>query len=160
MSRSLDRYDLEILRHLQRDARQTNQQLSEAVALSASACLARVRRLEKEGLIDGYAARLALARIAPHVEVVAQVTLGYHSPRDFRRFDEAVSRRPEVVEALQVNGAFDYLLRLVCRDVNAYRDLIDELTRADLGIERITTQVVLSRTKPFAGYALESLDPF
>ena len=158
-TRRLDRYDLEILRELQRNARQTNQQLSEAVALSASACLARVRRLEKTGLVRAYVADLNLEKVAPYVEVVAQVTLRDHSLLDFRRFDQAVAEMPEIVEALQVNGPFDYLIRIVCRDVPAYRDLIDHLTGAYFGIERITSQVVLSRTKHFSGYPIERLEP-
>jgi len=157
--RRLDRYDLQILRELQGNARQTNQQLSEVVALSASACLARVRRLERDGLVRAYVADLNLERIASYVEVVAQVTLRDHSPLDFRRFDQAVAAMPEIVEALQVNGPFDYLVRIVCRDVPAYRDLIDALSGADQGVERITSQVVLSRTKHFAGYPLDRLEP-
>src|SRR3990167_10487517 len=83
---ALDRLDLKILAILQAQGRVTNQALAEQVGLSASACLARVRRLEAAGLIQGYHARLDIERIRPTVTVFGEVTLKSHRPADHPAF--------------------------------------------------------------------------
>jgi DNA-binding Lrp family transcriptional regulator len=114
---SLDRIDLKILAILQEDGRITNQALAEKVALSPSACLARVRRLEADGLILGYHARLDVERIRPTVTVYGEVTLKSHRPADLLKFEAVLAQIPEVIEAAQVSGPFDYLIKVVSPDV-------------------------------------------
>ena len=104
---ALDRIDLRILAALQADARITNQALADAVGLSPSACLTRVRRLEATGLILGYHARLAVERIRPAVTVFGEVTLKSHRPADLAVFEAELQEIPEVVEASQVSGPFE-----------------------------------------------------
>lgn len=153
----LDAIDLEILRQLQADAKQTNQQLADSVSLSPSACLARVRRLEKVGVIARYRADVELPRIAPHVHIIAHVTLEHHRSEDFKRFDRVVSEMPEIVEAHQINGPFDYVLHVVCRDIERYREINDQLIENPLSILKIESHVALATTKRFTGYALNTL---
>src|SRR6185295_20094295 len=95
----LDRIDRKILAALQADARLTNQALSEAVALSPSACLARVRRLERSGVIQGYHARLDPFALDVGLVLYAEVTLDGHTPAELARFEEAIVALPQVVEA-------------------------------------------------------------
>lgn len=149
---TVDARDLAILRELQADGRLTNQALSDKVGLSASATLARTKRLEKAGVITGYGAHIDRGKLGPSVTVFAEVTLKRHHPEDFTRFDQVLAETPEVVEAAQVSGAYDYLIRVVTRDVPAWNDLVDRLTEADAGADKIVSRVMMKAAKPFAGY--------
>ena len=146
---SLDRIDLKILANLQADGRITNQALADKVALSPSACLARVRRLEAEKLILGYHARLDIERIRPTVTVYGEVTLKSHRPADLLRFEAVLSEIPEVVEAAQVSGPFDYLIKVVCPDVRAWGELADRLLQEGLGVDKIASHILMKDAKPF-----------
>jgi DNA-binding Lrp family transcriptional regulator len=151
---ALDAIDRKILAQLQATGRITNQALAEVVALSPSACLARVRRLEGSGVIEGYHAHLSPERLGPSVVIFAPVSLKSQHPRDMARFEAAVNALPEVIEAAQVSGAFDFLLKVVTRDVHAWRELADWLIEADLGVDKITSHVLMKQSKAFAGYPL------
>lgn len=148
---SLDRIDLKILTFLQADGRITNQALADKVALSPSACLARVRRLETEGLILGYHAHLDIERIRPTVTVYGEVTLKSHRPADLLKFEAALAEIPEVVEAAQVSGPFDYLIKVVSPDVRAWGELADYLLQEGLGVDKIASHILMKDAKPFRG---------
>ena len=83
----LDRLDLKILAALQLDGRMTNVKLAQAVGLSPTPCLQRVRRLEAAGYIKGYGAAIDLARLGPHIVVFTEITLRSHGREDFLRFE-------------------------------------------------------------------------
>ncbi|WP_309643939.1 Lrp/AsnC family transcriptional regulator [Phenylobacterium sp.] len=148
---TLDRLDLRILAILQADGRITNQALAQQVALSASACLARVRRLEADGLIQGYHARLDIERIRPTVTVYGEVTLKSHRPADLLAFEAVLAEIPEVVEAAQVSGSFDYLIKVVAPDVRAWGDLADRLLQEGLGVDKIASHILMKDAKPYRG---------
>jgi DNA-binding Lrp family transcriptional regulator len=153
----LDRINLRILALLQAKARITNQALAEAVHLSPSPCLERVRRLEAAGVIRGYRAEIDLDRVCTHVRVFAQVTLENHRPEDFRRFAEAIRRIPEVVAADKISGPFDYALSMVCCGIGHCHALSESLIASELGIAKFVGHVVLETAKPFAGLPLDTL---
>ena len=148
---ALDRLDLRILAILQADGRITNQALAEKVALSPSACLARVRRLEADGLILGYHARLDIERIRPTVTIYGEVTLKSHRPADLAAFEAVLSEIPEVVEAAQVSGPFDYLIKVVTHDVRAWGALADRLLQEGLGVDKIASHILMKDAKPYRG---------
>ena len=148
---ALDRIDLKILAALQADGRITNQALADQVALSPSACLSRVRRLEREGFIQGYHARLDIERIRPTLTVYGEVTLKSHRPAELLAFEAALAAIPEVVEAAQVSGPFDYLIKAVCPDVRAWGELADRLLQEDLGVDKIASHILMKDAKPFTG---------
>ncbi|MDO9432039.1 MAG: Lrp/AsnC family transcriptional regulator [Phenylobacterium sp.] len=148
---ALDRLDLRILAILQADGRITNQALAEQVALSPSACLARVRRLEADGLILGYHARLDIERIRPTVTIYGEVTLKSHRPADMAAFEAVLSDIPEVVEAAQVSGPFDYLIKVVTHDVRAWGALADRLLQEGLGVDKIASHILMKDAKPYRG---------
>lgn len=148
----LDRIDRRILAALQSDGRLTNQALSERVALSPSACLARVRRLERLGVIQGYHARLDPFMIDVGMVLFAEVTLKRHGAEDLARFEAAIDAVPEIVEASHVTGAYDYLLKIVAADMTEWTSIADGLTGSALGVERIVTHVLMSKPKIFVGY--------
>lgn len=148
----LDRIDRRILAALQADARLTNQALSERVALSPSACLARVRRLEQAGVIQGYHARLDPFALDVGLVLYAEVTLEGHSPSELALFERAVTSTPAIVEASHVTGAYDYLLKVVVADMAEWTKLAEALTSSDIGVDRISTHVMMNKPKFFVGY--------
>lgn len=148
----LDRIDRRILAALQEDARLTNQALSERVALSPSACLARVRRLERAGVIQGYHARLDPFALDIGLVLYADITLEGHSPAELARFEQTIAGLPQVVEASHVTGAFDYILKVVVADMAEWTRIAERLTAAELGVDRINTHLVMRKPKFFTGY--------
>lgn len=150
----LDRIDRRILATLQADGRITNQALAEQVALSPSACLARVRHLEKAGVIEGYGARLNPWSMEASLILYAEVWLKGHHPDDLARFEAAIADIPEIVEASYVSGPFDYLIKVVVPDMASWIELSEGLIARDLGADKIITHVLMKKTKRFTGYPI------
>ena len=139
----LDRIDLKILYELQKDGRITNVNLSEAVGLSPSPCLMRVKRLEQAGLIKGYSAQIELAKLGDTLMVFTEVTLADHRRTDFGRFEDAVRRVDEIIECHLVSGGYDYLLKFVTRGIVHYQEIIERLLEQNVGIEKYFSYVVI-----------------
>ncbi len=153
----IDRLDLKILEALQLDGRQPIQALAERVAMSASGCHSRLRRLEAAGVIQRYLTELRLQAIGPSLVTFAEVTMANHRPTDFDAFEKAVATVPEVVEAYQVAGQCDYLIKVVTRDMEAYRVVTEALLAKDIGILQIKSTVVMKLAKRFAGVPLAGI---
>lgn len=139
----LDRIDIRILSELQRNGRISNSDLADAVGLSASPCLQRVRKLESAGYIAGYGAQLDLARLGEPQVVFTQITLASHRREDFIRFEAAVRALDELLEAHLVSGGFDYLLKFMTRGISEYQGLMDGLLAQELGITKYFSFIVL-----------------
>jgi Lrp/AsnC family transcriptional regulator, regulator of ectoine-degradation genes len=152
-----DETDLRILKRLQMDARMSNVKLAAAVHLSPSACLERLRRLEKAGVIARYVADFDLGRVSGAVMLFVEVVLKNHREADFERFLAAIRRRREVLECFKIGGRVDYLMRVMCRNIAHYNELSDYMSRGELGVEKFHGHVVLARDKAFAGYPLDLL---
>jgi Lrp/AsnC family transcriptional regulator, regulator of ectoine-degradation genes len=143
MSRlGLDDRDIAILSVLTREGRISKAELAKRVNLTATPCWQRLKRLEDAGLITGYRAEIALARIAPHVTVFVTIELESHRPENFQHFERAVVRLDEVVNCWSLGGGYDYLLQVVTRDLAAYQALIDELLESRAGVKRYFSYVV------------------
>jgi DNA-binding Lrp family transcriptional regulator len=140
---SLDRFDLKILVHLQREGRCSNVELAEAVGLSPSPCLQRTKRLQDIGVIRGYGADIVLETLGSHVVVFSEVTIGSHRPADFRKFEAGVGKFGEIVECYNVSGGYDYLLKIVAPGVAHFQALMEQLLDADIGIEKFSSRIVL-----------------
>jgi DNA-binding Lrp family transcriptional regulator len=139
----LDQIDVNILAQLQRQGRMGNNDLAEAVGLSPSPCLHRVRRLESAGYITGYSAHLNLAKLGDPQVVFTQVTLSNHTREDFLRFESAMAAQEELLEAHLVSGGFDYLLKFITRGIAEYQALMDSLLARELGIAKYFSFIVL-----------------
>ncbi len=140
----LDAIDRQILDILREDARIPNVDLADAVGLSPSPCLRRVRRLEEAGVIRGYRADIAPEADGRGFLAFATVTLTRHERDAVDAFEDAVARAPGVVEAHHLAGTSDYLLRVEVEDLAAY-DRFSREDAADLpGLGSLTTHVVLS----------------
>jgi DNA-binding Lrp family transcriptional regulator len=139
----LDRIDINILAELQRNGRVTNSDLADRVGLSASPCLARVKRLERAGYIAGYGARINLAKLFRVQVVYTSVTLVNHRREDFDKFEFGLRSIDELSECHLVSGGFDYLLKFVVRDVAHYQSLIELLLDRNIGISKYFSYIVI-----------------
>ncbi|WP_158554647.1 Lrp/AsnC family transcriptional regulator [Methylovirgula sp. 4M-Z18] len=153
----LDQIDMRIIDRLQSDGRMTNQELADAVGLSASPCLQRVKRLEKTGIISSYHAYIDLGKVCRHVDVIAAVTLNNHGLEDFETFEKMVLAMRYVVECTKVSGPIDYLVRFVCPDISSYQMLSDELLRLGPKIGNLSSYIVLKTTKRYTNVSLDDL---
>ena len=155
----LDRLDLRILAHLQRNGRVTNVDLADAVGLSPSPCLIRVKRLEKAGYIAGYGAHLRLEKLGDTMTVFTEVTLADHHREDFFRFEAAIRDVDEILECHLVSGGYDYLLRFLTRGVNHYQKVIEGLLERNIGIEKYFSYIVIKSPFIKTHCAIERLFP-
>ena len=139
----LDRFDKAILDQLQRDGRISNVQLAALVNLSESACLRRVRVLEKAGLIERYVALLDQKEAGLTGTVFVHIVLGREEQSDLAAFESAVQNIPEVMESYLMTGEFDYLLRVVVSDMADFERIHhSELTRLP-GVARVNSSVAI-----------------
>jgi Lrp/AsnC family leucine-responsive transcriptional regulator len=146
-SGALDRFDRDILRALQGDGRLTIQELSDRVGLSPSPVSRRLRRLEAEGVIRGYAALIDEAALGYGVSVFVSVRLDRQVDEALARFESAVQAFPEVVDCWLMTGARDYLLRVATADLAEFeRFLTGRLTRIP-GVAAIESSIPLRRVK-------------
>lgn len=145
--RALDAIDRKILALLQENARLANVELAEAVGLSPSPCLRRVRDLEEAGVIRRYVTLLDPAQLGLPVSIFVSVTLERQVEQALERFESAILKRPEVMECYLMTGDADYLLRIVTADLSGYeRFLIDHLTRVP-GVSSIKSSFALKQVK-------------
>jgi DNA-binding Lrp family transcriptional regulator len=153
----LDRIDIRILSHLQRNGRVTNVDLADAVGLSPSPCLIRVKRLEKAGYVTGYGAHVQLEKLGDIQVVFTQVTLSDHRREDFARFEAAVRNVDEIVECHLVSGGFDYLLKFVTRSVTHYHSIAEDVLRQGVNIEKYFSYIVIKSPLVRSHYPIEKL---
>ena len=143
----IDAKDWELLAYLQNHARASNVELANAVHLSPSPCLARVRKLEKSGLIRRYVTLLDPLKIGLTVSVFIQVRLEKQVEPALNAFEKAMGERPEVMECYLMTGDADYLLRVVVSDVQALeRFIVDFLSRVP-GVGNIKSSFALKQVK-------------
>ena len=144
---NLDITDLRILKELQRDANLTNVELAAKINLSPSPTLARVKRLEAEGVISSYVALANPHALGLKVNVFVRVSLEKQEAKALEKFEQAVSHFDEVMEVYLMTGDEDYLLRIVVPDLQALeRFILENLTRIP-GIKNIKSSFALKQVK-------------
>jgi Lrp/AsnC family leucine-responsive transcriptional regulator len=148
---NLDEVDVEILRLLQENGRMTNADVSRQIGLSPPSILQRIRKLEKSGVIERYQAILGRRELGYSLMVIAHVSLKLHQDKPLDGFVEAVCQVPEVVECLNVSGEFDFMLRILVSDMDAYESLIRERLSAIPEVGRIQSSFVLGIGKENRG---------
>ena len=139
----LDRTDRAIITALQENARLSNVELSNAVNLSASACLRRVANLEKSGIISGYHAELNNQYLGYDVIILVQVTLDGQSAKTLSEFEQAVLNIPNLMACFLMAGAKDYILRIAAKDVSDYGEIHTHYLSALPHVRSIESNFVL-----------------
>ncbi len=143
----LDRTDRNILKNLQADGRISNVALAKKANLTTTPCLERVRRLERDGYIMGYSARLNPQLLEASLLVFVEINLLRTSPGAFREFRRQAIQLPELLECHLVSGNFDYLLKARVRDMQEYRNLLGEKILALPGVADSRSYVVMEEVK-------------
>ena len=128
----IDELDKRILRHLQQDSKKTNKEIANDLGLSVTAIYERIRKLEREGVISKYVAMVNPEKVEKGFMVLCQIKLLQHKKDFLTKFEKEVTSLPEVIECLHVSGDFDYMLKVLVRDMDAYREfLVTKLTTLD-----------------------------
>jgi DNA-binding Lrp family transcriptional regulator len=138
----LDRIDINILAQLQRNGRISNVDLAKGVALSPTSCLVRVKRLEYAGYISSYNARINLSKVGETMTVFTEVTLSRHHREDFTKFESAIAAIDEVIECHLVSNGYDYLLKILTRDLAHYQSVIESILERDIGMTEYLSHIV------------------
>lgn len=144
---SLDRHSLQILAELQRDARQTVQQLSEAVGLSPTPCWRRIKEMEAAGVIRGYTALVDRERVGLGLHVVIEANLSEHTEELVRKFERAVAASPQIVRCVSTTGQADYILTVLIADIKAYEQFLHDTIFKLPGITHVRSSIVLKEVK-------------
>jgi len=124
---SMDNTDRKILKQLQLDGRLTVAELSERVALSATPCARRLKRLEEEGVVTGYRAMIDRNLVQLGTTVFVGVSLEQHNAEAVRAFESEVHKMPQIISCYVVSGEYDYLLEVVSQDIQNHEKFLREL---------------------------------
>ncbi|TAL57000.1 Lrp/AsnC ligand binding domain-containing protein [Pandoraea sp.] len=145
--RTLDKLDRRILTILQREGRISMKDLAEQVGLSITPCIERVKRMERDGVITGYYARVDPVALGATLLVFVEITLDHKSGNMFEQFRREVLRIPEVLECHLVSGDFDYLIKARIREMSEYRKLLGDILLQLPGAVQSKSYVVMEEIK-------------
>ena len=145
--RDLDRTDLKILDLLQKNGRLTMTELAHQVGLSATPCTERVRRLERDGVITGYHARVNPNSVKASLLVFVEISLAYKSGDIFEEFRRAALRLPNVLECHLVSGDFDYLIKARISEMASYRKLLGSTLLTMPNVRESKSYIVMEEVK-------------
>ena len=147
MEANLDKIDLMILKLLQENGRKTNVQLSNEIGLSPAPTLERVKKLENSGIIKSYHAVVEEKAVALGIKAMIQVSLVRQKDNAISNFKKQINKIDEIVECYQVTGNYDYLLKVVVKDIPSFEKLIGEKLSKIADIGQMQTNVILSEVK-------------
>jgi len=143
----LDNYDRNILNVLQKHGRISYTELGKQVGLTTTPCIERVKKLEREGYIKGYSARLSAQQLGAGLVVFVQITLDRTSKRSFEDFRQSILALDSVQECYLVTGSFDFLVKARVGDMSAYRDLLEDQLLSLPGVKESTSIAAMETVK-------------
>ncbi len=143
----LDAIDLRILKELQADGRMTNVELAARAGISAPPCLRRVRKLEEEGIIEGYTALINAPALGYDLVAFCMVGLKHQSEVNLKAFAASVQQWPIVREAWMINGDSDFLLRCTAHNLTVFQDFVIEVLTADENVDTVRTMLTIRQVK-------------
>ena len=143
----LDAYSRGLLEQLMRDARQTVQQLADAVGLSPSPCWKRIKAMEARGVIRGYTVMVDPEKVGLGLRVVVEANLAQHREDQVRRFEQAVAAVPEIVQCHSTTGESDYVMTVLVADIKHFDRFLHETLLRLPGITHVRSRIVLKALK-------------
>ena len=143
----LDERDIQILSILQEEGRITKTALADRLNLSLTPSWDRLQRMEEEGIIESYGARLSSPFLKNFHLVITEVELESHKEGEFARFEDAIMGFDEVLSCWSVGGGLDYILKVLVKDVSDYQDFLKKVLKADIGLRRYFSYAVLDKIK-------------
>ena len=154
----MDKLDKNILKALQRDARVKNADLARELGVAPSTMLERVRRLEERGYFTGFKAAINPEKLGLAVQAMISVSLGQHSTKTIRPFEEAVKAIPNILVCYHVTGRFDYVLHVVAKNLKQLGILVKERIASMPGVGKTETFLVFSEIKNKNGFPLDETE--
>ncbi|MBE0424269.1 MAG: Lrp/AsnC family transcriptional regulator [Lutibacter sp.] len=151
---NLDLTDKKILNLLQQNSKANIKEISLKIGLTQTPTYERIKRLEKTGVIKNYIAVLDKEKVGYMVEVFCQVTLSVHSKEMITRFENAINKIDEVMECFHVAGNYDYLLKIIVKDMNSYQAFLKNKLSVLDSVANVQSTFVMSSTKDSAGLNL------
>lgn len=143
----LDQIDIELLNELQNDCKQSIKQLADKINLTITPTHERIKKLESNGIIDKYVALLSPEAINKNLTVYCQVTLIKHQENSFKRFEDYVSKIDEIIEVSYIAGSYDFLLKVVLKDMNEYQNFVlKKISQLDI-ISNIQSSFIIKQVK-------------
>ncbi|EGQ9192370.1 Lrp/AsnC family transcriptional regulator [Vibrio parahaemolyticus] len=142
----MDKIDRQLLHLIQKDATLTTAELADQVGLSASPCARRLKRLEQEGVINGYRAMISRGAVGIAMTVFVEVSLNNHQASSIDEFETAIVDMDEVISCHVVSGAYDYLLEVVSKDLPGYESFTRKLQRLE-NVKDIHTHLAIRQVK-------------
>lgn len=143
----LDNHSLQILLELQRDARQTVQQIADKVGLSSTPCWRRIKEMEAAGVIRGYTVVVDREKVGLNLAAVTEVNLDRHSESQVRDFEKAVEASPQVVRCVSTTGPADYILTVLVPDIKHYEKFLHTTLFEQAGVTHVRSAIVLREVK-------------
>jgi len=153
----LDRFDAKILDALQRDGRLSVVDLAESIGLSPTPCARRIKALESEGAIEGYAAVLNPALVGLAVLAIVQVKLSEHTDETVARFEREIQLMDEVTKCMAMTGSYDFILEVYGKDLEALSNVVLKKLIRVPNVRDLQSSVVLQTIKRTARIPLAHL---
>lgn len=147
MKERLDKSDRQILKLLQQDGRISNADLARKIGLSPPSMLQRVRKLETAGYVKGYSTRLNAEKLGFTLDVIAMISLSMHQDQPIDQFIEKILEVPEVLACYHVSGDYDFMLRIVAKDMHDYERILKERLASIKAVGKIHSCFVLNVNK-------------
>ena len=143
----MDEIDRRLLRLLQRDGRMSNVELARQANLSQAAVFERIKKLQRDGVIEGYTVKLNPSKLNRSLMIFVEITLERTSQTIFEDFAAAVRRTPDILECHMLAGGFDYLIKARVSDMVAYRAFLGETLVSLPGVRQTNTYTVMEEVK-------------
>lgn len=140
--RMIDRFDMAILSALQRDGQMTRLKLSEVIGLSQTPCHERVKRLENDQLITCYNAKIDINRVIDIQFFYVFIQLSHHDLSTFNTFETTLINHPQIIECHALGGTIDYIVKVIAKDLEAFKDIARVLFDEPKYMENYTTHIV------------------
>lgn len=147
MAEKLDRIDLKILKILQENSKITNLDLSKKIGLSPAPTLERVKKLEQSSIVESYHAQINPQSIGLNVQTFVLVSLAWQKENALNQFLEKIKSIDEIVECYIITGEADFLIKIICKDIPTYEQLLFKTLSQIEEIERLKTLMTLSTVK-------------
>lgn len=144
---TLDASDIRILQLLQENAQYTIKEISQKINLSMTPTHDRIKRLEQEGVIEKYVTILNKKKLGNPMVVYCNITLDKQQKNHFEEFEQAIKQFPEVIECSVISGSFDYLLKVIVKDMSAYNEFYQKKLSDLQSVAHISSSFVMSEVK-------------
>lgn len=153
----LDETDIKILQALQQDAKVNTKELSEQLHISKTPIYERIKRLENDGYIKGYTALVDNKKVGLPLIVFCNVSLAVHDDEHIQRFKKEITAIHEIMECYTTGGIYDFLLKVVLKDLDAYNQFAFEKLTKVHGIVKMQSSFVLGEIKYTTALNIEKI---